>query len=460
MRGRGFRLGAIMLLVALLAGSIGAVCAQAGGLSTASGEDNVKTLRLRAEILQRMLERGMAANLSESLRENITMLLSVNLTVLNPDELREFIQEARILLHRIAESLRRAEVARNETEVAARILERLMEKLNKTLSRFNVSSSELEEIKELLQEAEEGNLTLEEVRELAKTARRLMLRYRAQNLSEQLINYSEVEVERGKLHGLRTALNASCKVLEVLEMVEERLVSVNASPVAVAAIEHSIERIISAREVLKRIMEKMELKLESGNVTKEEVRREVEAALEEELDELNETLVEELQRLEELRGEAEELNLTGLAEELNQTIAMLEELVGELASANLSFGDVMGKLAKAKAVIAHAEKILEKTSEKLSGDLNKLREKLNDLREKLEEAAGCAEAEEAGEALSDAEKLMEDALKSIEKGELGLASKMLNKAEQLLRAAEHQIDSIEKVVGEHSGRGHGKGPIH
>jgi len=473
MRDRGFKLSSIILLVVLLAGSIGAVCAQAGGLSAASGEDDVESLRLRAEILQRMLKRAMAANLSESLKENITRLLLVNLTVLNPDELKEFIQEAKILLHRIAESLREAEASRNETEVAARILERLMEKLNRTLSRLNVSSSELEEVKGLLQKAEEGNLTLREVRELAKTLRRLIIRYKAQNISEQLMNYTEAEAERGELHGLEVALNASCKVLEVLERVKEKLMSVNASPVAIAAIEHAIERITSARDVLKRVRERVEARLEFGNVTREEVRREVEAVLGEKLDDLNETIIEKVQRLEELREEAERLNLTSLAEELSQTIAMLEELMGGLASANLSFGDVMSRLAKTKTVIAHAEKVLEKAleeaemaekaSEKLSKSLDKLREKLNDLKEKLKDLAGHVGAEEANKTLSEAENLLEEALKSIRRGELGSASKLLDEAGQLLRAAEHGIDHVKKIVeerSEHSERGRGRGLMH
>ena len=473
MRDRGFKLSSIILLIALLAGSIGAVCAQAGEPSTASGEDDVESLRLRAEILQRMLERAMAANLSESLKENVTRLLLANLTVLNPDELKEFIQEARILLHRIAESLRGAEAARNETEVAARILERIVERLNRTLTRFNVSSSELEEIEELLQKAEEGNLTLEEVRELAKAFRRLIIHHKAQNISEQLMNYTEAEAERGELHGLEAALNASCKVLEVLERVKGRLISVNASPVAVAAIEHAIERIASARDVLRRVMERVEMRLEFGNVTSEEVRREVKAILGEELDDLNETLTEKIQRLEELRGEAEKLNLTSLAEELNQTIAMLEGLTGELASANLSFGDVMSKLARAKTVIAHAEKVLEKAlgeaemaekaSEELSESLDELREKLNDLRERLRDLAERAGAEKTNKTLSKAENLLEEALKSIRRGELESASKLLDEAGQLLRAAEHGIEHIKKVVEEHSKgseHGHGRGLAH
>jgi len=243
--------------------------------------------------------------------------------------------------------------------------------------------------------------------------------------------------------------------------------------VAIAAIEHAIERITSARDVLKRVRERVEARLEFGNVTREEVRREVEAVLGEKLDDLNETIIEKVQRLEELREEAERLNLTSLAEELSQTIAMLEELMGGLASANLSFGDVMSRLAKTKTVIAHAEKVLEKAleeaemaekaSEKLSKSLDKLREKLNDLKEKLKDLAGHVGAEEANKTLSEAENLLEEALKSIRRGELGSASKLLDEAGQLLRAAEHGIDHVKKIVeerSEHSERGRGRGLMH
>lgn len=447
---------AVVLLLLLFAGSIvgAGVFAQGAGDNAANVEEGAHKLKVRAEVLQRLLERALTiANVSESLRAEAENLTSINLSSLSADELRSFIDEAKEILSEIRESLNENMIL-DGSGLAARFLEKIELKLNRTLPKLNLTEQEAEQLRGRIRERLGENLTVRELAKLMGKISKELAHHRALEFYEHAMNFTENAARSGAMHGLEMALNASSKVLDVLERVKERLEKVNASPVAIAAIEHAIEKIASVREVLRQVMERICSKHPGGKATKEQVKEELSSMLEEKLEKLNETIDEYIDELLELRAKAEELNLASLVEEINQSIAELEALKAEILSGNLSFSEVMEVLASAKKFINHAEEVLEKASEekelaeKISESLReKLREELDEIKEKGGEELSN-HIEKAEEELNEAESSISDVEKSTSKKDLTSAEKLLDKAEEALESAEKIIDQLKELLGE------------
>ncbi|RLG06106.1 MAG: hypothetical protein DRN59_03545 [Thaumarchaeota archaeon] len=448
-----------ILLAILLISSLGfwnSICSAEN-----QGSEEVKELRLQAEILQRILERSIIlGNLSKPLRGKIELLLSINLTTLSVEELSQFVADGKNLLLEIR-NLVRDNRTQAEQRLTLALFNRIKLRLERAIEVMNLSDEEAEEIKKKLADGAQKNMTLRELHQLVRELVKSFIPHRVQNISSQLINYTEHEAELGELHSLEIAYNASHKVLKVLEAVKERLQNVNASPVAIAAVEHAIGRITSAREVLKRLMERMELIQELGNVSRGDVRREVRSIIEEELEELNETLREKIRELEELREVAQEAGLKELAERFNQTINELEKASTSLELAELGLEETIDKITSIKAVIDHVEevlkealkesKLLEKISEELNKKARKLEEKLSDLIKRLDEIRDREEAEEIDRALEDSDEVLKRAEEELREGELESASELLNKAEQMIKMAENKLEDVKRILEERIG---------
>ena len=363
-----FQVVAIALLLLLAVSPITTVYGQAANQASPNiPSKELERLRLRAHVLQRILER--AANISDSLRGEIEALISMNISTLSEEELRAFIAEAEALLAEIRESIPRCNATLSQERVALRLLERIRERLNMTLMRMNLTPGEAEQVKERIMEwIREGageNLTVRDVAHLMKKVRE-MLRHRfAARFSEDAMNYSERVTGSGAILGLMNALNASSKVLQVLERVRMRLMEVNASERAVEAIERNIERIAAAREVLRQLIERMSAGHPPGNITRERAREELESIVRERAERLNEMIEEYLGRLQELRDEVLRLNLTDLANEIEREMMGLEALKDKLASGNLSLSELASAAASAKSLIERAERLIEEASEKM-----------------------------------------------------------------------------------------------
>jgi hypothetical protein len=365
--GLSFQVVAIALLLLLAASPVMTVYGQAAGqINPDTSSKELEKLRLRAYILQKTLGRAAnIANVSESLRSEIEALASMNVSALSEEGLKTFNAEAEALLVKIKESFSRCNATLSQERVALSLLERIKERLNMTLMRMNLTSGEAEQVREWIRERAGENLTVRDVAHLMKNVRE-MLRHRwAAMLSEEAMNYSERAAGSGAIFGLMNALNASSKVLEVLENVKMRLIEGNASERAVEAIEHNIERIAAAREVLKQLIEKMSAGHPPGNAARERAREELGSIVRERTGKLNETIEEYLNKLQELKDEALKLNLKDLAEEIEKEIAELEALKGKIASGNLSLSELADAAASAKELIQHAEKLIERASEKM-----------------------------------------------------------------------------------------------
>lgn len=372
MRARmSFQAIAIVLLLLLAVSPIMAVYGQAAGQANPEAPSReLERLSLRAHVLQRVLERAAnIANIPDSLRSEIQALVSMNISALSEEELRAFIAEAEALLAEIRESISRCNATFSQERVALRLLERVRERLNMTLMRMNLTPGEAEQVREKImewiRERAGENLTVRDVAHLMKSVRETLRHRFAARFSEEAMNYSESAAGSGAIFGLLNALNASSKVLLVLERVKMRLMEVNASERAVEVIERNIERIAVAREVLRQLIDRMSAGHPPGNITRERAREELESIVKERAERLNETIEEYIGRLQELRDEALRLNLTDLVNEIERGMIELEALKDKLASGNLSLSELAGAAASAKGLIKHAEKLIEKASEKM-----------------------------------------------------------------------------------------------
>jgi hypothetical protein len=365
-----FQAIAVALLLLLAVVPIMAAYGQAN-LDPSSKE--LEKLRLRAQVLQGTLNKALDTPcIPDSLRGEVKALASMNTSTLSEDDLRKFIAEAEALLTEVRGYLSRCNVILHQEDIALSLLRRAEERLNMTLARVNMTRDEAERVKELLKERTRGNMTVRDVAQLMKKVRE-MLRHRwAARLSDEMINYTENMRVSGAIFGLMNALNASSKVLAVLERVRERLIEVNASERAVEAIDHNIERIAAAREVLRQLIERMAAghppgritppgppgNVTPGNITRERSRELESAARERAIKMINECI----DRLQELRDKALKMNLTDLAREINATITSLRALRDRVASGELNLKELTDTIASAKGVIKHAEESIEKVA--------------------------------------------------------------------------------------------------
>ncbi len=365
-----FQAIAVALLLLLAVVPIMAAYGQAN-LDPSSKE--LEKLRLRAQVLQGTLNKALDTPcIPDSLRGEVKALASMNTSTLSEDDLRKFIAEAEALLTEVRGYLSRCNVILHQEDVALSLLKRAEERLNTTLARVNMTRDEAERVKELIKERTRGNMTVRDVAQLMKKVRE-MLRHRwAARLSDEMINYTENMRVSGAIFGLMNALNASSKVLAVLERVRERLIEVNASERAVEAIERNIERIAAAREVLRQLIERMAAghpprgitppgppgNVTPGNITRERSRELESAARERAIKMIDECI----DRLQELRDKALKMNLTDLAREINATITSLRALRDRVASGELNLKELTDTIASAKGVIKHAEESIEKVA--------------------------------------------------------------------------------------------------
>jgi len=456
---------AVTLLCLLLFSSFIGVYGQVG-TSVEELDKDFKRLRLRAEVMQKILRRAAdAANISEALKQEAEELISTDLSALSVDELKEFVGEADTLLAEIRGSLGHNGTVSDEG-VAIRLLERARERLNETLMSLNLTSAEAEQLRERIrqwiEERVEEGLRVRDVVHFMNELRGRLRHRKALRLYENTMNFTEKAARSGALFGLMNALNASSKVFEILERVKEKLESVNASPAAISAIEYAIEKIACARDVLRQLIERMHWRPHARNATKEQVQEELESILKEKLRRLNETIDEYLSELLTLREKAEEHNLTSLVEELNSSVAELKTLRKRIASENLSFSDAMSSLASIKSIIKGAERALEKASrsEKLSEELSKalkqagekLKERLEKLRERLNEAREKAgkHFQKVAEYFEETEKLISRAEENLKNAmhneDIQSATKSLNKARRAADDAENLIDRLENLL--------------
>jgi len=291
--------------------------------------DNVyQVLLAKANVLRHILSSCLALNISEDLKSNISDLLSVNVSSLSFDELRNWVEEGSKLLLEVNDEVRVGGRAYAVGVVRERYLNgfkkaienrlRLMERrygLNVTGVVWNVTRArDVKEVREALKEFEKG-----------------LIARRAIGFADTALNISAKEVARGVPKAIEKIDEHLNKTLNVLNMVIQRLESVNASQQAIEALRHAITKISEARNVTLSVLR--QIAVEPRDVAKiiRGVGENKSAEIVEEIDEL-------LEELNSLREAALARNLTDVVNLIDQFIQRLEELKQRVG--NLSIDDI------------------------------------------------------------------------------------------------------------------------
>jgi hypothetical protein len=290
--------------------------------------DNVyQVLLTKANVLRQILSGCLSLNISDDLKSNISDLLSVNISSLSFDELRSWVEEGSKLLLEVNEEVRvggRAyavgvrERYLNGFKKAIENRLRLMERrygLNVSDVVWNVTRArDIKEVREALKELEKG-----------LTARKAI------GFADTVLNISAKEVARGIPKAIEKIGDHLTKTLDVLNMVIQRLISVNASQQAIEALEHASAKISEARNITLSVLRQVA-------VEPRDIPKIVRGVAENRSAEIVEEIEELLEELRNLREVALARNLTDVVNKIDLFIQRLEEL--KQRAGNLSIDDI------------------------------------------------------------------------------------------------------------------------
>ena len=436
-------------------------------------DPEIQKLRIQAKLIQHMISRMAAiVNVTSELELKVGEILAANVSVMSAGELNDFITEAKKVLEELRENIDSSKVA-GEANVTTSLAERLRNRLERILGELNITEGELHEIRERLRHA----WSLGHLKKILEDLRPIIRPAKALNLTEMLLGFANRSAEHGNATGLERALNSSCKVLDVLAGVKEKLEKLNASPAAIMAIEHAIEKISEMRELLASVKEKVHELRQHHNATCHEIREIVKNKTRKGLQQEEEKLEEYVKELEELREAALEKGLTDLADEFSALLSKLRGLSDRIRNGNFTFKQAVGILAEAKRMVEKAEKALEEASERkelrevvseqlrermhsLERQRDRLKEKLKELEKELPESMKDFLEEVQNMILNLSDKLQK-ARENLSIGRGSTTLNILKDAEKNLSVIEEKLNVLENQIKNramgHRGSGHGAG---
>ncbi len=421
-------------------------------------DPEIQKLRIQARLIQHMISRMAAVvNVTSELELKVGEILAANVSVMSAEELNDFITEAKKVLEELRENIDSSKVT-GEANVTISLAERLRNRLERIFGELNITEGELHEIRERLRHA----WSLDHLKKILEDLHSIIRPAKALNLTEMLLDFANRSAEHGNATGLERALNSSCKVLDVLASVKEKLEKLNASPAAIMAIEHAIEKISEMRELLASVKEKVHELRQHHNATCHEIREIVENKTREGLQQTEEKLEEYIKELEELREAALEKGLTDLADELGALLSELRGLSDRIKDGNFTFKQVVEVLAEAKGMIEKAEKALEETSEReelrevvseqlrermrsLEKERDRLKDKLKELEKELPESMKDFLEEVQNMILNLSDKLQE-AQENLSIGRDSTTLNILKDAERSLSVIEEKLNVLENQI--------------
>ncbi|MCX8187140.1 MAG: hypothetical protein N3F65_00830 [Nitrososphaeria archaeon] len=439
------------LLLSLLAISMmsSIVSAEAGNSKM---DPELRRLRTQAELLQRIIARAAEmSNMTAELKVRVRETLAANVSAMSREGLNDFVREAKAVLAELRRNMDSRGLV-GEENVTRALSERLRERLEHAFMGLNVSKEERFEFKEKLRHA----WSFGHLRGIMKDIRARMAPAEVHNITESILEFTNKSAEWGNMTGLERAFNSSSKVLEVLERVKEKLTFLNASPVAIAAIEHAMEKISAMRELLALAKERWGELRERHNLSRREIHELVKNRTQTGLRQVEERMAKCLEELEELREAAIEKNLTALGEELDKVLGKLRNALDMLREGNLSFKQAVIVLVEAERALKNAEKMFEKISEREEMRerlLEKLRERMRDLerqRDQLMERLRELKGQLPEDVFHDIEEMiqkilseMQDASKDLDAGNGQKALKILERVEKTLNKVKDEIEELK-----------------
>ncbi|MEM0317574.1 MAG: hypothetical protein QXO97_06240 [Candidatus Nezhaarchaeales archaeon] len=353
--------------------------------ATEAGEiDDLTVVRAKAIALQYMLNNSLRLNLnlSEQLRTQIELLLSVNISELTPQELRVFVRNANMVLAEICERARNA-VGKSLEEYARGLAMAIEARVRNIARHYGMGE---DEVKEMIADIARSR-NMREVFEALKIVNKILIERQchefANAIVEQLRNRTSEAIVKGDAQGLEVAYRALDKAQEALNKTLEILKATNASSTAIGAVEEAIERASYAKEVIRSLKESLlspepEAIREHFNKTIKEIATVAKAEADE--------LLSEIERLLEI---ARKLNATELIEELIDLKKDLSSIVVKLESA-ISVRDaaqILDELAVLKAKVTVITKMLSSFKEEI---LNKFKAWISELEGRAKELSRAA----------------------------------------------------------------------
>jgi DNA repair exonuclease SbcCD ATPase subunit len=392
------------LLLSLVAPPTAAQAVETEGLG------NTTVLRAKAVALQYMLNNSLRLNLSlsEQLREQVASLVNVNVSKLSPDELREFVQNATRVLAEVREGARKA-VGKTLESYAHGLAVAIEARVRNMARHYNVSEEEVRQALANMTKSKDMRDVFRALKELQKKFLEGQCKEFANALRERLGNQTAEALKTGEIRGLERSYEALDKAAEALSATLERLKAVNASPVALQAVERALEHVEIVKDVIGKLRGELsrpgpspiKLPIESIKKSLNETLSELTSRVEEEVNEL-------MIRLNKLQSLAEKVNATDLVKKIQDLKAELLTLLERLKSAESSkdLGQALDDLASIRAKVREvtqsvedlAKEFREKARERVEGLLTSLesrlseaKNKLGELKERLEKAKGRAQ---------------------------------------------------------------------
>ncbi|MEM4485074.1 MAG: hypothetical protein QXE13_04445 [Sulfolobales archaeon] len=276
----------------------------------------------KAEVLRVLLSSVLSMNISSDLREEITKLLSINISTLTPEDLAIWVSNASKTLSSVEEYIR---------EGRAYAVGLVLQRYQKGLA--NVLENRLREMnlsEEIVRSYVENISSAKNLSDLMRTLVNISIDIEIvniRNFTNRVIMIGVSELKKGSIERVVDLDNKSSKVLDVLNRVLKRLESLNVSGKAIESIQENIMRIETMRNITSDILKAVA----SG--------RSYEESLNESISNISERLYIELQ---DLVGEinvlmdiAREYNLTDLQkilEDLNNTVSRLIDTLMNISS--------------------------------------------------------------------------------------------------------------------------------
>jgi DNA repair exonuclease SbcCD ATPase subunit len=385
------------LLVLLVAPSTVAQTAETEGQEELA---NTTVLRAKAVALQYMLNNSLRLNLnlSEQLKKQVASLVNVNVSELSPDELRDFVHNATRVLAEVRESARNA-VGKTLESYAHGLAVAIEARVRNMARHYNVSE---EEVRQALANMTESK----DMRDVFRALKELQKKFLEGQCKE---NQTAEALKTGEVRGLERSYEVLDKAAEVLNATLERLEAVNASSIALQAVERALEHVKVVKAVIGRLREELprlgpspiKLPIETIKKSLNETLGELTSKVEEEVNEL-------MSRLDKLQSLAEKVNATDLVKKIQDLKAELLTLLERLRSAESlkDLGQALDDLASIRAKVREvtqsvedlAKEFREKARERVEGlltslesRLSKAKSKLEGLKERLEKARGRAQ---------------------------------------------------------------------
>jgi len=262
-------------------------------------------LLVRARVLYAVLNRSLALNLSSELRSEIQKLLSVNISALPVDVLREWVNNASKLLAKVNEEVRVGGRAYAIGIALQRYMNVLAKALEERLKKLNISIP--------------VNLTrARDISELNKLLRNVSGVVEAER-AHRFVNASLVAALRNAVKSVKSAEDAQKHLMlaeKAINVAIARLRKLNVSKDVVERLQVALEKVREARERLANATQVAKQKAKS-----------MEDALREALENRTAQLLMDIEsRVEELKELRENITDVRAAQVLDQIIDRLEEL--------------------------------------------------------------------------------------------------------------------------------------